>query len=178
MMQSVPLVSGLIRAADLALAALEAVLVLVLTAMIVLVFGNVVLRYGFNSGITVTDEVSRMMFVWIAFAGAIAVSRRHQQLGVDFLVTGLPALPRRIVHVLGNLVILFCCWGMVSGAWVQMQLNWTNAAQVSGLPTALTYAAPWLGGIGIGCVALANVLGAAFGITDGAMASGEEDLGA
>lgn len=177
-MQPPPIVTGIVRAADLVLAALEAFLVLVLAAMIVLVFGNVVLRYGFDSGITVTDEVSRMMFVWIAFAGAIAVSRRHLQLGVDFVVAALPALPRRIVHLLGNLAILFCCWVLVSGAWGQMQLNWINTAPVSGLPTALTYAAPWLGGIGIGCVALANALGAAFGYTAGAMASGEEDHGA
>ncbi|WP_417743863.1 TRAP transporter small permease [Salipiger sp.] len=173
-----PLARGLLRAADLLLAALEAFLVLILTAMIVLVSGNVVLRYVFNSGITVTDEVSRMMFVWIAFAGAIAVSRRHQQLGVDALVTALPALPRRVVHVLANLAILFCCWVLVSGAWGQMQLNWINTAPVSGLPIALTYTAPWLGGIGIGCVAIANTVGAIFGLTDAGMASAQKDDGA
>lgn len=158
------MVRAMVRAADLVLAALEALLVLVLTAMIVLVFGNVVLRYGFDSGITVTDEVSRMMFVWIAFAGAIAVSRRHQQLGVDFVVEALPALPKRLVRVVGNSAILFCAGVLVIGAWGQMQLNWINTAPVSGLPTALTYAAPWLGGIGIALVALANALGAAFGL--------------
>ena len=157
-------VTGVIRAADQALGALEALLVLVLAAMIVLVFSNVVLRYGFDSGITVTDEVSRMMFVWLAFVGAIAVSRRHQQLGVDFVVEALPKGPQRLVRVIGNLAILFSALVLVIGAWGQMQLNWINTAPVSGLPTAITYAAPWLGGIGIALIALCNALGAAFGL--------------
>ncbi|MFV0334383.1 MAG: TRAP transporter small permease [Tropicimonas sp.] len=164
-----------LRAADLLLAAIEAFLVLILTAMIVLVFSNVVLRYGFDSGITVTDEVSRMMFVWIAFVGAIAVSRHNQQLGVDFVVAHLPTGLRRIAFVLGNLIIAFCCWVLASGAWSQVQLNWINTAPISGLPTAITYIAPWLGGIGIGCVALANMLGAAFGLHGGA--AGDRETG-
>lgn len=38
---------------------LDALIALALAVMVVLVFGNVVLRYGFNSGITVSEEVSR-----------------------------------------------------------------------------------------------------------------------
>ena len=37
---------------------LDALIALLLAAMVVLVFGNVVLRYGFNSGITVSEEMS------------------------------------------------------------------------------------------------------------------------
>jgi len=44
---------------------LEALIALMLAIMVVLVFGNVVLRYGFNSGITMSEEVSRWLFVWL-----------------------------------------------------------------------------------------------------------------
>lgn len=44
-----------------------------LVVMVVLVFGNVVLRYAFNSGITVSEELSRWLFVWL-FVGAIVAS--------------------------------------------------------------------------------------------------------
>ena len=37
--------------------------------MVVLVFGNVVLRYAFNSGLTMSEEVSRWLFVWLTFMG-------------------------------------------------------------------------------------------------------------
>jgi TRAP-type transport system small permease protein len=44
---------------------LEWIIVAALTVMVVLVFGNVVLRYAFNSGITLSGEVSRWLFVWL-----------------------------------------------------------------------------------------------------------------
>jgi len=40
-------------------------LALFLVGMVVLVFGNVVLRYAFNSGLTISEELSRIFFVWI-----------------------------------------------------------------------------------------------------------------
>ena len=58
--------------------------------MVVLVFGNVVLRYGFNSGITVSEEVSRWLFVWLTFLGAIVALKEHGHLGSDMLVARLP----------------------------------------------------------------------------------------
>ncbi len=42
-----------------------------LAGMVVLVFGNVVLRYGFNSGIVVSEEAARWLLVWLTFLGAI-----------------------------------------------------------------------------------------------------------
>ena len=70
---------------------LEGLMALMLAIMVVMVFGNVVLRYGFNSGITVSEEVSRWLFVWMTFLGAIVAVREHGHLGTDMLVARLPA---------------------------------------------------------------------------------------
>jgi TRAP-type transport system small permease protein len=43
--------------------ALSFLMVVALASMVVLVFGNVVLRYGFNSGFTLSEELSRWLFV-------------------------------------------------------------------------------------------------------------------
>ncbi len=64
---------------------------LLLAVMVVLVFGNVVLRYGFNSGITLSEEVSRWMFIWLTFLGAVIALKERGHLGVDMLVGKLPA---------------------------------------------------------------------------------------
>ena len=56
-----------------------------LALMVVLVFGNVVLRYGFNSGIAVSEEVSRYLFIWLTFIGAVIAVHEHAHLGVDTL---------------------------------------------------------------------------------------------
>lgn len=56
-------------------------MVAALALMVVMVFGNVVLRYGFNSGITVSEELSRWLFVWMTFLGAVVALRAHGHLG-------------------------------------------------------------------------------------------------
>ena len=55
---------------------LEKLMVVLLTAMVVMVFGNVVLRYLFDSGIDVSEELSRYVFVWLTFIGAVVVRAR------------------------------------------------------------------------------------------------------
>ena len=59
------------RALDLYCSFIKVLAVACLAGMVVLVFGNVVLRYGFNSGIVVSEEVSRWLLVWLTFLGAI-----------------------------------------------------------------------------------------------------------
>jgi len=49
---------------------IEVVIAMMLAVMLVLVLLNVVLRYALNSGITVTEELSRLLFVWLVFLGA------------------------------------------------------------------------------------------------------------
>ena len=71
-----------------------------LAVMVVLVFGNVVLRYAFNSGITVSEELSRWLMVWLTFLGAVVALRDHSHLGVDTLVRVLPPAGKRICFVL------------------------------------------------------------------------------
>ena len=56
---------------DLYFRALKFLVALCLASMVALVFGNVVLRYVFSSGITFSEEFSRWLFVWLTFFGAI-----------------------------------------------------------------------------------------------------------
>ena len=41
-----------------------------LGVMALAVFVNVVLRYGFGSGVAASEELSRLLFVWMVFIGA------------------------------------------------------------------------------------------------------------
>ena len=42
-------------------------LAIIMALMVVLVFGNVFMRYAFNSGFTISEELSRWLFVWMTF---------------------------------------------------------------------------------------------------------------
>lgn len=53
---------------------------LFMALMVVLVFGNVVMRYGFNSGITLSEELSRWLFVWMTFLGGLIILNEFARL--------------------------------------------------------------------------------------------------
>lgn len=120
---------------------LEIVTVALLALMVVLVFGNVVLRYAFNSGITVTEELSRWMFVWTTFLGGVVALRHHGHLGTEFLVGRLGPRGRKLCLGLGYLLMLFVCWLLFRGALEQTVLNWNVSAPSSGASLAWFYAA-------------------------------------
>ncbi|MEK9283754.1 MULTISPECIES: TRAP transporter small permease [unclassified Bradyrhizobium] len=120
---------------------LRAVIAVLLAVMVVLVFGNVLLRYGFNSGITISEELSRWLFVWMVFLGAIIGLRQRAHLGVDSLVKALPPFGRRICYGLSHALMLYASVLLTEGSWKQTVLNWDTVAPASGLSVGLFYAA-------------------------------------
>ena len=118
---------------------LEALIALALAIMVVLVFGNVVLRYGLNSGITVSEEVSRWLFVWLTFLGAVVALREHGHLGTEALVGRLGPLGRKTCLVIGYVLMLGCCWLLFKGSLEQTKINWDVTAPSSGASMAWFY---------------------------------------
>ncbi len=113
---------------------------LCLALMVVLVFGNVVARYALNSGITISEELSRWLFVWLTFMGSIVALREHGHLGTDMLVSRLPPAGRRACLALAQVAMIFVSWLLLSGSWAQMLINWETEAPVTGASVAIFYA--------------------------------------
>ncbi len=118
---------------------LEFAIALLLAAMVVLVFGNVVARYGFNSGITLSEELSRWMFIWLTFLGAVIALKERGHLGMDMVVAKLPTAGKKICLVLGQVLMLYIVCLMFKGSWEQAVINAEVSAPVSGLPMAIVY---------------------------------------
>lgn len=120
--------------------AINLLIALALAVMVAMVFGNVVLRYAFNSGIAISEEVSRWLFVWITFLGAIVAVRERGHLGTDFLLARLPPLGQRICLGLSYALMIWCTWLLFSGALAQARINWDVDAPVTGASMAIFYA--------------------------------------
>jgi TRAP-type C4-dicarboxylate transport system permease small subunit len=114
-------------------------MVLCLAGMVVLVFGNVVLRYGLNSGITSSEEVSRWLFVWLVFLGAIVALRERQHLGVEILVRRLPVAGQKLCLIVSQLLMLGTLWLFFSGSWEQTKINLHVEAPATGWSMAIVY---------------------------------------
>jgi len=102
---------------------LSLLMVVALVLMVVLVFGNVVLRYGFNSGFTISEELSRWLFVWMTFLGAVVVLNEKSHLGTDTLVSRLSVRGKKICLGTSYLLMLLMCWMVFRGAWEQTKIN-------------------------------------------------------
>jgi TRAP-type transport system small permease protein len=127
------------RLLDLYCAALKVAIALCLAVMVVLVFGNVVLRYVFNSGIATSEELSRWLLVWLTFLGAIVALRQHAHLGVDTLVRALPPRGRFICFTLSYLLMLYADWLLTLGSWKQAVLTFGDSAPASGISVGLFF---------------------------------------
>jgi TRAP-type C4-dicarboxylate transport system permease small subunit len=101
-----------------------------MAGMVVLVFGNVMLRYGFNSGITLSEELSRWLFVWMTFLGAIVALRKHEHLGTDMLIGRLGPKGKKICMGISQLLMMFICVLLFKGAYEQAVINWTSTSAV------------------------------------------------
>jgi TRAP-type transport system small permease protein len=120
---------------------LEALLFLAMLAMVLMVFGNVVLRYAFNSGITVSEELARWGFVWMTFLGAILGLKEHGHLGTDMLVSRLGPGGRRVCLVIAQSLMLFVTVMLLQGSLAQTRINLEVEAPVTGASMAWVYGA-------------------------------------
>lgn len=138
--------------------ALEAIMVALLAAMVAMVLGNVVLRYVFDSGIAISEEMSRYCFVWLTFIGAVVVYRENAHLGVDTLLRVLPKAGRKACLALSDSLVLLCCAVFFWGTWKQHAINASNYAPISGLPMTLVYGIGYFTSVGIGIMVVLRLL--------------------
>lgn len=84
--------------AELLTTALEYLSMACVTLMAILVVAQVVLRYVFNDPLTWSEEMARIVFIYLAFLGIGAAYGRRRHMFIDALVIELPATLKRIVE--------------------------------------------------------------------------------
>ena len=137
---------------------LEYVLAAALALMVVLVFGNVVMRYAFNSGITVSEEVSRWLFIWSTFLGALLALRERAHLGVDMVVARLPAWGRKACMLATHVLMLVILGMLFSGALAQTRINSDVTAPTTGWSMGIVHASAVVFAVLAGLILLNDLL--------------------
>ncbi|MEN3149693.1 TRAP transporter small permease [Neorhizobium sp. IRAMC:178] len=133
---------------------LEILLIVLLSAMAIMVFANVVLRYAFNSGMSVSEELSRYFFVWLSFIGAVVAFREHGHLGVESVVALFGRTGRLVCMILSNIIILVCSAIFFWGTWQQFEINASMSAPVTGISMIWVYGIGLFTGGGMSLIAL------------------------
>lgn len=136
---------------------LAMVMAFCLLLMLILVFGNVVMRYAFNSGIMISEEVARMTFVWLIFIGSVLAFRSKQHLAVNMLVTRLPIRLQKAIHVIRQLLILAVLGLLIDGGWTQTLIGFSTVTPVAGVPIAIFSGAVWFCAMAMAMMLLADL---------------------
>jgi gluconokinase len=131
-----------------------------LGVMAVSVFINVVLRYGFGSGVAASEELSRLLFVWMVFIGATAAYPAGEHMAFTSLVGMLKdkAVPMRLMTSLIRVAVILGCALVGWGAWQQVVVGLDSKSVVLGYPTALLPLPALLCTAAIGVMALIELI--------------------
>lgn len=116
---------------------LKGVLVLLAIAMVGMVFTNFVLRYGFDSGIAVSEELSRWALVWGGFIGATVMLIERRHMAVLGMLQPLPAPLAKALLLLAQALSLGASLFFLVGAWRQVLLNMNMTGAITGWPTGI-----------------------------------------
>ncbi len=114
---------------------------ILMTAMTVVVFLQVLFRYWLHLPLDWGEEVSRYLFVWSAMLGAGIATKRGAHFGIDFLVKILPLFAQKAIAIGINL----CICGFLGMIVVQgtrlANLNLSQISPTLSIPMGIPYAA-------------------------------------
>ena len=115
--------------------------------MFVLVFLNVLGRYGIGKSWAAAEEISTFLMIWVAYLGAGLALREGRHAAIDMLQDRLPSgLRRGLRTLLGVVIVVF--FGVL--AWLGARMSafgWSQETIATQMPTGIPYLAIPLGSL-------------------------------
>ncbi len=112
----------------------EWIVISMLSAMTLLTFFQVVLRYVFNSGFTWALEMTTIFFAAMIFVGISYGVRVGAHIGVDALVTKLPPAARRATSIIVVLLCLLYAGIVIYGSFGYVSKMYSVHVEMEDLP--------------------------------------------
>ncbi|ORE94144.1 TRAP transporter small permease [Acuticoccus yangtzensis] len=96
----------------------ETVISIILALMVLVAFVQVILRYGFNTGITGALELNRILFAWLILFGMSYGLKIGTHLGIDSLMRVFPKPVFKALALFGALAALLWAVILIHGTWL------------------------------------------------------------
>jgi len=109
-----------------------------LVLMSVATFGNVILRYVFNSPIQWAEEFSRYAYIWVVFLGAAACSKRKMHIAIDVATSWMPERGRAFCALLVEALVLILMGAIAYYGWILCTMA-TQATSTLKIPQYIVY---------------------------------------
>src|SRR5436853_7838319 len=98
------------RFANLLVAVVRWVCIILASALFIIVVAAVIARYGFGQAVSWTEEVPRYLLIWVSFLAAAVGVFNRDHVGFDVLFNALPRRTRRALGVGLSLLIFGFGW--------------------------------------------------------------------
>jgi C4-dicarboxylate transporter DctQ subunit len=118
----------------------ESIIAILLAAMTLLVFVEVVMRFGFGTGMMWAQELTLHISAWMVLFGVSYGIKVGSHIGVDALVKIMPSKVRRTISGIAVLACLFYCGLFAKGAWVYLAKMYKIGIELEDMPIP-----KWLG---------------------------------
>lgn len=135
--------------------AVEALMALCMAGMVLAVFGNVLLRYFWGTGWVVSEELSRLLFIWLVCLSATLAFGEGKHLGFDLVTARLSGAKATVLRWLSRLLVALALWYLVRGSWEQVLVGMDSRSPVMNYPLALAAAGTLVMGV---CMAVLLLL--------------------
>lgn len=112
----------------------ESIIALLLAAMTLLVFIEVVLRFGFGTGYMWAEELTLHLSAWMVLFGVSYGIKVGSHIGVDALVKIMPSKARRVISAIAVMACLAYCGLFMQGSWVYLSKIHMIGIEMEDLP--------------------------------------------
>jgi len=116
-----------------------------LSVTVLVVIVNVILRYGFKSGLYWVEEVATVSFIWSVFVGAAAAYRHKMHIGIDLITSLFPERVRELLSIIINLLMVLINGYIVYLSFLFIQANRLKRTPVLNVPAMYVNAAITVG---------------------------------
>jgi C4-dicarboxylate transporter DctQ subunit len=115
----------------------EWLIAILLAAMTLLTFAQVVMRYVFNSGFTWAQELTTILFAFMIFIGISYGVRVGAHIGADALIKLFTPKVRRIVSIIAVLLCLLYAGMVIYGSFVYVMKMKKIGIELEDLPVQM-----------------------------------------
>jgi TRAP-type C4-dicarboxylate transport system permease small subunit len=97
---------------------------LLLALMFLITFYQILARDVFFISSMWTEELARILFVWIVFLGAGTLAQDNNHIRISILTDRLPSAFSRVIRIISNLLILIFCVIFLWSSYLNCLNNW------------------------------------------------------
>ncbi|MDD4593415.1 MAG: TRAP transporter small permease [Parabacteroides sp.] len=87
----------------------EFILVILFSVMVLVTFGQVVMRFVFNNSLSWADEFARFLFVWLTWLGVSIGQKTGEHIKITMLVDKVPFRIAHIINIFADIIVIIIC---------------------------------------------------------------------